>query len=144
AGHSAATARHVYEDELHLSASNREEDEGFIKYLYNKFCVMHLGDPNGKAMYDRLQAGELCYFDTLAAFDRLNKSITLLYTNCATGAFYQIIHSMGVDATWTAVIMTDDRMQNIMLFHFAGQVVSDLFVFSCFAIALAMAIRLKT
>ncbi|CAG8719056.1 23333_t:CDS:2, partial [Racocetra persica] len=25
AGHSAATARHVYEDELHLSASSREE-----------------------------------------------------------------------------------------------------------------------
>ncbi|CAG8538405.1 36199_t:CDS:2 [Gigaspora margarita] len=100
--HSAATARHVYEDELHLSASSREELE--VVNLYNN-------SDNGKAVfqvYNSLkqtpfilcivtnlmkrvhekiyQASELCYFDASAAFDQLNTSITLLYTNCAAGA----------------------------------------------------------
>ncbi|CAG8749817.1 21072_t:CDS:2 [Gigaspora margarita] len=69
---------------LHLSASNCEElvrlladrsknlDKGFVKYLYNKFHVMHLG--------------ELYYFNASAAFDWLNISIALLYTNCVAEA----------------------------------------------------------
>lgn len=66
-GHSAASACYVYEDELHLSASDNNElaqlladrsknpDNGFLKYLYSKFCATQLGDRNGKGIFERLQ-----------------------------------------------------------------------------------------
>ncbi|CAG8833299.1 26608_t:CDS:2, partial [Gigaspora margarita] len=57
-GHTAATARHTYEDKLHLSASNDDElnpDGGFLRHLYSQFRLALLGDRNGKGMFERLQ-----------------------------------------------------------------------------------------
>jgi hypothetical protein len=66
-GYTPATARHIYEDKLHLSASDDVElshlladraknpDGGFLRHLYYQFRATQLGDKNGKGMFDRLQ-----------------------------------------------------------------------------------------
>lgn len=66
-GHSAATARHIFEDQLHLSTSDDDElvqlladraknpDQGFIKHLYNQFRKSQLGDQNRRDMFIRLE-----------------------------------------------------------------------------------------
>ncbi|CAG8651955.1 6768_t:CDS:2, partial [Scutellospora calospora] len=91
-GHIAATTRHIYKDKLHLSASDDDElvyfladraknlDRGFLRHLYHQFCLM-------RRVYEKiLEASELCYLNASAAFDLLNTSISLLYTNCSVGA----------------------------------------------------------
>ncbi|CAB4431977.1 unnamed protein product, partial [Rhizophagus irregularis] len=65
-GHSPATAKYSYEDELHLFAENDQElselladrgnnpDYGYVVRLFQEYRENILGSPNGKKMFERL------------------------------------------------------------------------------------------
>ncbi|CAG8849399.1 7861_t:CDS:2, partial [Racocetra persica] len=74
--HMIAIAKHIYEDKLHLSATNNDEfihlladqiknpDSNFLQHLYNQFCLAQLGDRNGKGIFEQLQEMVIKYNNT--------------------------------------------------------------------------------
>ncbi|GES89782.1 hypothetical protein GLOIN_2v1883854 [Rhizophagus clarus] len=91
-GHSPSSALYVYQDKLHLEASDEQElielladrsvnpDYDYVAKLFQEYREAVLGSRNVP------QAAEICYVDASTSFEPLNTSITLLYTSCAIGA----------------------------------------------------------